>query len=132
MNSISSRYSCDQSSYIQSVYNQCHVVLSKCTKQNVDNKSTLCSHFLLSQVNQAMTKSAHWWLWSCDLHGWYKYSYITGWEYQVWRLEYYWNFSQVRLWRVPTISKSNLQIIAWEWQKNCSFISHCLLVSKQT
>ncbi len=29
----------------------------------------LCSHFLLSYGNQAMTKSAHWWSWSCDLHG---------------------------------------------------------------
>ncbi len=31
--------------------------------------TTLCSHFLLSYINQAMTKTAHWWSWSRDLHG---------------------------------------------------------------
>ncbi len=42
----------------------------KC-KQSNSHKSltTLCSHLLLSYDNQAMTKSAHWWSWSCDLHG---------------------------------------------------------------
>ncbi len=29
----------------------------------------LCSHFRLSCGNQAMTKSAHWWSWSCDYLG---------------------------------------------------------------
>ncbi len=32
-------YSCDKSSYIRSVYNECHVVLLKCTEQNVNNKT---------------------------------------------------------------------------------------------
>ncbi len=31
--------------------------------------TTYCSHFLLIYSNQAMTKSAHLWSWSCDLHG---------------------------------------------------------------
>ncbi len=42
-------------------------VLSK-MKTNT-SLTTLCSHFLLSYSNQAMTKTAHWWSWSCDLHG---------------------------------------------------------------
>ncbi len=37
--SISSFYSCDKSSYIRSVYSQCHVDLSKCTEQNINNQS---------------------------------------------------------------------------------------------
>ncbi len=32
--------------------------------------TTLCSHFLLSYSNQAMTKYTHWWRWLCDLHAW--------------------------------------------------------------
>ncbi len=43
----------------------------KCKQSNSHTSlTTLCSHFLLSNGNQAMTKSAHWWSWSCDLHWW--------------------------------------------------------------
>ncbi len=42
----------------------------KCKQSNSHTSlTTLRSHFLLSYGNQAMTKSAHWWSWSCDLHG---------------------------------------------------------------
>ncbi len=45
-NSISYLYSCDKSSYIKSVYSQCHVVNSlKYTDQNVNNQT-------LTQVSQ--------------------------------------------------------------------------------
>ncbi len=57
---------------IRSVYNQCHVDSQACTEYNVNKHTsltTLCSYFLLSYGKQAMTKSAHWWSWSCDLHG---------------------------------------------------------------
>ncbi len=44
---------------------------TKCNQSNYHtNLTTLCSHFLLSCGNQAIIKSAHWWLWSCYLHGW--------------------------------------------------------------
>ncbi len=52
---------------IRSVYSHCHVDSLAFTEQNVINQNahtsltTLCSHFLLSYGNQAMTKSAHWW-----------------------------------------------------------------------
>ncbi len=40
----------------------------KCKQLNSHTSlTTLCSQFLLSYGNQAMTKSAHWWSWSCDL-----------------------------------------------------------------
>ncbi len=48
---------------------------TKCKQSNSHTSlTTLCSPFLLSWGNQAMTKSAHWWLRSCDLHGW------SGWK----------------------------------------------------
>ncbi len=37
--SISWLYSCDKSTYIRSVYNQCHVDLLKCTDQNINNET---------------------------------------------------------------------------------------------
>ncbi len=37
---------------------------------------TLCSYFLLSWGNQVMTKSAHWWSGSCDLHGWQSHIHV--------------------------------------------------------
>ncbi len=44
---------------------------AKCKQSNSHTSlTTLCPHFLLSYVNQTMTKSAHWWSWSYDLHGW--------------------------------------------------------------
>ncbi len=38
-------YSCDKSSYIRSVYSQCHLVLLKCTEQNGNNQT-------LTQISQ--------------------------------------------------------------------------------
>ncbi len=43
--SIKWLYSCNQSSYIRPVYSQCHVLLLKCTEQNVNNQT-------LTQVSQ--------------------------------------------------------------------------------
>ncbi len=60
---------------VSGLFSQCHVDVLKWIVQNVNNQSyrsltTLCSRFLLSWGNQVMTKSAHEWSWSCDLHGW--------------------------------------------------------------
>ncbi len=38
------------------------------THWHVLSLTTLCSLFRLSYSNQAMTQSAHWCSWSCDLH----------------------------------------------------------------
>ncbi len=44
--------------------------LLKCIELIVNNQSltTFYSHFPLSESNQMVTKAAHWWSWSCDLH----------------------------------------------------------------
>ncbi len=54
----------------------------KC-KQSTSHTSltTLCSHFLLSYGNQSMTKSAHWWSWSYDLHGYSGWGEFFSWKY---------------------------------------------------
>ncbi len=76
--SISWLYLCNKSSYIRSVYSQCHVDSLKCTEQNVNNQTPTqvaqcyvhVSFCLKLRKFQVMTKSTHWWSLSFKLHGW--------------------------------------------------------------
>ncbi len=43
-------YSCDNSSHMRSVYSQCHVILLKCTEQNVNNQTLIQVSQLYFQV----------------------------------------------------------------------------------
>ncbi len=51
---------------VNAVWTHWHVLSKMLTNTSL---RTLCSYFLLSSGNQAITKTAHWWTWSCDLHG---------------------------------------------------------------
>ncbi len=61
-------YLCETYSYIKSVNSQNHVHLLKCTEQNVNNQSL--TQVSLLYVHVSCCKTAHWWSWPCDLHGW--------------------------------------------------------------
>ncbi len=54
---------------------------AKCKQSNSHTSlTTLCSHFLMSYSNQAMSKSAHWWSWSCDI-AWVIWRDVFLWKY---------------------------------------------------
>ncbi len=59
---------------IRSVYSQCHVDSLVYIEENVNSQTLTQVSQLYVHVSfylrgkQVMTKSAHWWSWSCDLH----------------------------------------------------------------